>query len=241
MNRFCVIFFLWVFLSCSSDKIGIENTLEQYVKNEEVILDNVISCAASNEDENLVSVFLYPRNGISNIQYFETENALVDKDNFENYTLVEQELLDVFNGYLKKFDVMITAEKWVIVTFEEEGEINISNPIRLKQISKPTEFLPQNITVDNTLSMPAFSWRDGLYDDTKIYFQVISDVQNNLLSGTYTYEKMFTYYDLDNVVLNITRNTPPDLVNDDPYRFTLMGVSEDNWVNQFSIIDFKLK
>jgi len=95
--------------------------------------------------------------------------------------------------------------------------------------------------VDVSSSMPFFSWQDGLYDDTKIYFQVVSDAQRNLLSGTYTFDKMFTYYELDNVVLNITKNTPPVLSDGNPYEFTLMGVSEDNWVNQFSIIEFELK
>ena len=42
---------------------------------------------------------------------------------------------------------------------------------------------------------------------------------------------MFQYYKLDNVVLNVTRETPPALQLGMNYGFTLMGVSEDNWVN----------
>jgi len=53
------------------------------------------------------------------------------------------------------------------------------------------------------------------------------------LSGTYTFEQHFSYYVLDNVVLNITEETPPVLETATPYNFTLMGVSEDNWVNLF--------
>ena len=67
-----------------------------------------------------------------------------------------------------------------------------------------------------------------------IYFQVISDTDNNLISGTYTIEKNFTFYDLDNVVFNITDpNANPTLEPNKTYNFTLMGVSEDNWVNLF--------
>ena len=64
-----------------------------------------------------------------------------------------------------------------------------------------------------------------------IYFQVISDANNTLISGTYTIDKWFQYYNLANIVLNITIGTPPNLIPSDEYNFTLMGVSEDNWVN----------
>ena len=52
----------------------------------------------------------------------------------------------------------------------------------------------------------------------------------NLISGTYTYEPNFTFYDLSNVVLNITdTSSVPLLKENSTYTFTLMGVSEDNW------------
>ncbi|MCP4975978.1 MAG: hypothetical protein GY931_07420 [Maribacter sp.] len=241
MYRIYSFFIIFFFISCSTDQLSEEDTLSAILGFKEVVLDNVISCAASNKDDKLVSVFLYPRIGATNIQYFETSNDLVDKNDFDNYTLYKYPLTDVFNGYLKKFEVEPSNEKWVIVSYDEDGKTHLSNPIHLKQQSKPTEYLPQNIMVDASSGMPFFSWQDGLYEDTKIYFQVVSDAQHNLLSGTYTFEKMFTYYELDNVVLNITKNTPPVLSDGNPYKFTLMGVSEDNWVNQFSIIEFELK
>jgi len=40
---------------------------------------------------------------------------------------------------------------------------------------------------------------------------VITDETNELLSGTYTFETQFQYYLLDNVVLNITEETPQTL------------------------------
>jgi len=40
------------------------------------------------------------------------------------------------------------------------------------------------------------------------------------------------------VVLNVTRETPPDLILDQSYGFTLMGVSDDNWVNTFVQTEF---
>ncbi len=62
---------------------------------------SVIACAASKQDNNSVSfVFYYPEETATNIQYFETKNTSVDKDNFDLYTRVDLEREDVFNGYL---------------------------------------------------------------------------------------------------------------------------------------------
>lgn len=242
MYRFCSLIIALLILSCSTDALNGEETLNDALSAKRIVLDNVIACAASSKmDNNAISIFFYPRPGASNIQYFETEDTSVDKNNFDNYSPVIVPLTDVFNGYLKKFEISSDVEKWVIVSFDEAGQTHLSNPIRLKQNSKPTEHLPENISTDASSSMPNFSWQDGRYTDTKIYFQVISDANNNLLSGTYTYEKQFQYYSLDNVVLNITNETPPTLKSETSYGFTLMGVSEDNWVNLFSVVPFSIE
>jgi len=243
MFRFWPPIIALLILSCSTDAENIlAPTLDSAISSKEVVLDNVIACAASDiVDSNKISVFFYPRTGVTNIQYYETEDASVDKNNFDNYRPVEAAISDVFNGYLKKFDVITNVEKWVIVSFDEAGQTHLSNPIRLKQNSKPTEYLPENIAIDATSNMPNFSWQDGSHTDTKIYFQVVSDSGNNLLSGTYTFEKEFQYYSLNNVVLNITEGTPQALKNEASYNFTLMGVSEDNWVNLFSEVPFTVE
>tara|TARA_B110000037_G_scaffold188288_1_gene219533 strand:- start:56975 stop:57187 length:213 start_codon:yes stop_codon:yes gene_type:complete len=60
----------------------------------------------------------------------------------------------------------------------------------------------------------------------------VSDLEGNLISGTYTYEKNFTFYDLTNVVLNIKDVDPAlALQPNRTYRITMMAVSQDNWVN----------
>ncbi len=226
--------------SCSSDALQQEETLADWVEGKEIVVDNVIACAASNANDNFISVFFYPREGVTNIKYFETEDATFNKNDYYNYQQVEAPIRNVFNGYLKKFEVVVDSEKWVVVSFDEAGKTHLSNPIRLKHDTKPTEYVSNNIEIDTATNMPNFVWNDGQYDDTKIYFQVISDASRNLLSGTYTLEKNFSYYVLDNVVLNITKDTPPALLNDADYNFTLMGVSEDNWVNLFSEKQFQI-
>lgn len=241
MFRFCSPIIALLVLSCSTDSINEEETLNTSLANKEVVIDNVIACAGSNADDDLISVFFYPRPGTTNFRYFETEDATFDKNDFENYIPVEFPIRDVFNGFLRKFEVAAVNEKWVIVTFDEDGITHLSNPIRLKQNTKPTEYINENVAVDASSNMPNFSWQDGLFDDTKIYFHVVSDDTNNLFSATYTFERNFQYYNLDNVVLNVTPGIPPILISGSDYNFTLLAVSEDNWVNLFSEIPFQIE
>lgn len=232
------LFYSFLFLiSCSNDELEL-TTLATYLNTSDVVLDNVIACAASNETDDLVSVFLYPRPDASNIKYFEATSDTIDKNNFESYEPIDAPVSDVFNGFMKKFDVAIAEEKWVIVTFEEDNKIHVSNPIRIKNLSKPTEYTAANVNIQENSTTPLITWEDGLYDDNRIYFQVISDADNNLLSGTYTFDLFFRYYELDNVVLNITPSTPRNLQPNGMYGFTLLAVSEDNWVNLFAETKF---
>ena len=221
-----------VLMSCSKDNDDrVLNTLESYVFNKSFETGAVIACAASDADTNAVLTFYYPEEGASNIRFYETENAQVDKSDFSNYRQVSLQGEPFFNGYLEKFTQSSSNEKWIIVSFEFDNEIKLSNPIRSKQISKPTVW-NDAVTINQDVSkMPNFMWEDDAFGDNAIYFQVISDEQNNLLSGTYTYDNHFQYYNTTNVILNVTTQTPPTLIVGDDYNFTLMDVSEDNWVN----------
>jgi len=232
-----VLFIVALTLSCSKDELQ-ETSLASYLANREVVLEGVIACAASNQNDNLVSVFLYPRPGVTSIRYFAAPPGAMDKNNFDGYEPIAAPLLDVFNGFMKKFEVAIEEEKWVIVSFEEDNRVYLSNPIRIKNQTKPTEYLSSNVVIEQNTINPLIVWEDGTYDDTRIYFQVVSDVDENFISGTYTFDRSFTYYDLDNVVLNITPGTPPDLQFSTTYGFTLLAVSADNWVNLFSVKSF---
>ncbi|GAA3519644.1 hypothetical protein GCM10022393_37330 [Aquimarina addita] len=222
-------------LSCNTDNnLVIEESLDTLVRKHTIVMDNVIACASSTTTENTIIAYVYPRPETTDIRYYETTDIAVDKSDYQQYQQVLLEPEDVFNGYLKKMTRITPEEKWVIITFFENDTLHLSNPIRLKHLTKPTEFA-DTVTIDDTVAAhPVFSWQDGVYEDSTIYFQVVSDTDNSLLSGTYTIEKTFQYYVTDNVVLNITDNTPPDLTSSTPYTFTLMGVSEDNWVNLFT-------
>ena len=240
--RHLIILSVFVIYGCSVDKEIFNGTLQAAVEDQEIVLDNVIACAASNRIDGLTSVYLYPREGASNIRYFETRTPDSDKNDFIEYEEFEVSPQDIFNGYLKRIETRVDEGIWVIVSFEEEGMLHLSNPIRIKKDSKPTEYLPENVSVENNgTTIPTFTWSDGTYDDTVIYFQVVSGENNDLFSGTYTYERTFEYYDTSNIVLNVTRDPPPLLEFSSDYNFTLMGVSEDNWVNLFVELPFNLQ
>ncbi len=225
-------FCLFTVFSCHTDKDDdVLATLETYISSGSYELGAVIACAASDFETNDILIFYYPEAGATNIRLFETGSVDVDKLDFSKYTRQFIVAEPFFNGHLGKFTQSCSVEKWIVVTFELNGELKISNPIRTKQITKPTVW-NDNVDVDQTTSgMPNFIWEDNPVGDNAIYFQVISDDENNLLSGTYTYDNNFQYYNISNVVLNVTTQTPPSLIIGDNYNFTLMDVSLDNWVN----------
>ncbi|WP_299898191.1 hypothetical protein [uncultured Aquimarina sp.] len=233
-NNYIVCLLCCVLYACNSDEntIALNTSLATLVSSNDIEVDNVIACASGSEsDENSIIAYVYPRPEATDIRYYETSNIDVDKNDYSNYQRILIESTDFFNGYLRKFTRNTDEEKWVVITFFEEGKLHLSNPIRLKHKTKPTEFTSE-VNIDlATESMPVFSWQDGVFDDNAIYFQVVSDSDNELLSGTYTFEKQFQYYKTENVVLNITMGTPLPLEAISSYNFTLMGVSEDNWVN----------
>ena len=231
-------------ISCTKDKVFLApQNLQEYLNlNSGLIADEVIACAASDEFDTSISyIFYYPVVGATEIQYFETETTAVNEKDFSLYKRRNLPKEGVFNGYLERYVRNDVKEVWSIVTYKTNGKLHKSNPIRLKHQTKSTEWTDQ-VAIDFTQSTsPKFTWQDGVYKENAIYFQVISDIRNDLLSGTYTYDKWFQYYVLDNVVLNVTTEKPPTLKVGSEYNFTLMGVSLDNWVNLIIVKRFPIQ
>lgn len=242
INKLKYLLVLLLVCSCATDADDkVNTTLAAYIQDRPIEKGGVIACAASDMATGDILTFYYPKAGATNIRYYETKNTSVDGNDYLNYNLVLHPQSPVFNGYLGKFTHASSHEKWMIVTFELEGEIKISNPIRSKQITKKSVWNNQ-VTIDQSQSkMPRFSWANNPVGDNAIYFQVVTDAQNNLLSGTYTYDNHFQYYNTSNVVLNVTTQTPPELIVGNDYNFTLMDVSEDNWVNWVVEKTFKVE
>jgi hypothetical protein len=61
--------------------------------------------------------------------------------------------------------------------------------------------------------------------------QIFTQNDDVFLSGTFTTENTFQYYDEVNITDKIHTETPPNLILDDRYKFYLYGLSTDNWIN----------
>ncbi|MGI9552801.1 MAG: hypothetical protein ACR2MT_16475, partial [Aurantibacter sp.] len=169
MRRLIILLVLIVW-GCSVDKEIFNGTLQAVVEDNEIVLNNVIACAAGNVNNDRTNVFLYPRVGATNIRYFETRSLEADKDEFSEYEEFEVTPSNLFNGYLLRIETRVAEGKWVIVSFEEDGKVHLCNPIRIKKDSKPTEYLPDSVAVTNINTiMPRFEWSDGMHDDSIIY------------------------------------------------------------------------
>ena len=211
MKYIAVLTMMLVLLSCKEEVLLEERILADYIElNNSLEVADLVACAAGTENGFLgaadepTDVFFYPISGATDFRYFEAA-SVADSADFSKY--IQKDLNDepVFNGYLWKFNnKAFSGERMGIVTYKTPGKIHICTPIRLKTYLKPTEVNAAIVSINEMGVQPSFSWQDGNIKENVIYFQVISDLDNNLISGTYTVEKAFTFYDLSNVVFNIT-------------------------------------
>lgn len=234
-TKFLYIITLVFLIGCSENETTVvPSNLQEYInQNSQLQADEVIACAASDKDNASTSyIFYYPISGATDIRYFETDALVANDKDFSLYKEKALEIQDVFGGKIQRFVRREnTTETWCIVTYKTNGKLHKSNPIRLKQATKPTEWTDKVTITRTNPTEPIFTWQDGMIDENEIYFSVINDVNNQFISGVYTYEKNFQYYNLSNVVLNINTETPPNLVANTSYNYVMMGVSIDNWVN----------
>ncbi len=205
--------------------------------------DSLIACAASGQHGFLqeasnqpVSVIYLPVPESGETWYFETQGPVADKTDLSHYQQQTLETRPILNGFLRKFiHPGGSGETQGIVATVSNGKLFLSNEIAIKSADQPTDFNPGDISIDVTDPlMPGFEWQASVRGQDAIYFHVVSDAQNNLISGTYSLDRSFRFYDLSNVVLNINDTDPaPGLQSGEDYTFSVMAVSEDNWVNAF--------
>ena len=231
-----LIFISIVFISCKSDddiSSDVANTsLSNYLNGRMFTEDAVIACAASDENaSNSLNIYFYPEEGATNFRLYQTGVSNVNSNNFSKYSINNSLDTPLFGGTLRQFEIQASKEQWFIVTYEVNNTIKICTPIRTKNVLQPTIWSDEISITNNELMMPFFDWEVESLDNNAIFFEVVSKSDNTLLSGTYTFESEFQYYNLENVVLNITVNNPPQLIANEEYQITVMDVSEDNWVN----------
>lgn len=194
--------------------------------------DTLIAFAANAEANTaLTYIYYYPEIGATDIRYYETTGVTADKTDYSAYRRQSLGTEAVFGGKLQRFSRSGTTETWCLVTYTKDGKFHISEPILLKNVSKTTEY-SNDVTIEYKTNVePNFTWEDGTIDENVRYFQVISDEEDDFKSGTFTSDKFFQYYDESSFESTINLITPETLVEDDVYNFTMMAISEDNWVN----------
>lgn len=240
---------LLIFAGCDSTSPE-PATLDGYVASSALLFsDQLIACAGGGLADDIaqpsapISIYYYPVEGAGNFRYFETSSISEDPSDLSLYEEVSLDDQPLFNGYLRRFlNAPLTQEKWARVTYEAGDSLHVSNAIRLKYPVLPTTYDSSRVVVENNGPSPTFSWPNHDNPLDVIYFQIVSDSNDNLISGTYTFDKTFTFYDLDNVVLNIRDVSPaPSLDIGSSYKFTLMTVSSDNWVNLIAERNFAVE
>lgn len=241
MRNLIALIFVSFLMSCVSDDSESilfinEHILSEFISDKTFFENEVIACSASdNEVPDLINVYFYPEMGSKDFRLY--ESFAEDGKDFSKYQLVNLNPEPLFQGAMQVFKIR-TQGKWFVVTFELDSTIEISTPIRSKVFSQPTIW-SDVVTINQEESlMPVFSWDINSVENNAIFFQVIATEDLQFLSGTYTQENKFQYYNLNNVVLNVTQGTPPNLLKGETYVFTLMDVSLDNWVNEVIMTPF---
>lgn len=228
-------------LGCSKDDAPIDDTLQGFLDaSSGSRVQALIACALGGESavftsaSHPISILFLPEGNASNFRYYETDEVSIDHRDLSLYKRVSLNDVPVFGGFLRYFErEAISNERWGIVTYIKDRTIHYSTPIRIKYSEKPTEFNPSLLTFDQSEKLsPRFTWQDGRTPENAIYFHAITDGNGDLLSGTYTFDKTWQFYDLSNVVLNIRDVTPsPALLLNAQYQYHMLAVSLDNWVN----------
>ena len=238
-------------LACTKETVTPTESsgLQKYIEDNSSLTrgENVIACAAGNNTSFMgnpthpVAIFFYPDQTASDIRYYESSEFDIDIYDYNNYTLQSLDLEDVFNGRMKKYNrPPVSSERWGIVTYQTNGQIHISDPIRLLAGSWPTDEISQVINVTDNGTTPSFDWSGENEPGNVIYFSVVSDLSNEMISGIYTETKNWTYGDFSNVVLDVSPTPQPgaSLSPMTTYNYTLMGVSDENWVHTFGTAQF---
>jgi len=206
--------------------------------------DSLIACAFSGDHTFLpqgvgadVRVLSYSYFLEGEFLYFHSTDRVAASSDLSHYAYRRPlGARNVANGFFEVLPMVQPAAgtfERMIVARVIGPKIYLSNVIFIKGEDTLTATLRGALAVENASSgNPGFSWPTAPGDNV-IYFQLLTNGNDRVVSGTYTTEPGFTYYQTDNVVLNVSPGTPPASLpaSNGPYRMTVMGVGANNWVN----------
>lgn len=242
-----LISFLFAIGSCAKEpQVVPYSDLQLYLNAQSGQQDILIACATGESEHRIgtaahpVQIFFYPVEGAYDYRLYLSDETSNSAPENHTYYQVNYDIDSVFQGKLRRFNTPHQEGKWAIVTYNSPGKYHVSDPIKIKHDYESTYYIDSLVTINENGVHPAFNWTGENETNNIIYFEVVSDTLGNVVSATYTTDKFWTFYDLNNVVLNVHDVSPtPSLQPNQTYRFTLMGVSEDNWVHTVAIKQFQ--
>ena len=213
--------------------------------------DSLIACAFSGDhaflpaglgaDARILAYSYFPE---GEFFYFHSTDRTAPSDNLSHYVfrrpLGARSVADGFFEVLPMVQPAAGAFERVMVVRVIGGTAYLSNTIFLKGTDVRTASFSGQLDMTAAAGgNPSFAW-PGEPGDNVIYFQLLTDGNDRVVSGTYTTEPRFTFYETINVVLNVSPGTPPTSLpaSGGPYRMTVMGVGENNWVNFMRDVGF---
>jgi hypothetical protein len=207
--------------------------LKEYVAlNSEKEIDTLFAFAGNaNGNKQETYIYFYPIEAAYEYRYYETENAMADPTEFANYKRRNLSHIAQFGGKLRRFSNTSSDELWCLVTYLADGKLHMSPAIKTKNLTRTTVWSTNIEPTYPEVLKPVFTWSDTSFEESVQYFQVFTENDDVFLSGTFTTETTFQYYNESNVVDKIHTETPASLVIDDTYKFYVYGLSVDNWVN----------
>ena len=239
-----LIFSVLVLLGCTKDVVSVRSDLESYIEDyKHLDTDYLIACAGGNNasfmgsTETPISIFYYKVDGFEDVQIFETSDP--NYTDYSSYHKVDLSHENLFNGRMGRFlSPSISNLRYMIVTYVTDSKIHISEPIRIDAATFPTVDIANELTIQEDSIHPIFNWQNDNVNGNVIYFSLVSDSNDNFISGIYTEVKNWQFYDLTDVVLNVTPTSNPVLDPSSSYQYIHMGVDDNNWVRSFTSKSF---
>lgn len=228
-------------------------SLQSFISNNNLVeqLDSLIACAFSGDhaflpedlgaDVRILS-FSYFQEG--EFIYFHSTDRVSASGDLDHYTfrrpLGAGSVAEGFFEVLPMIQPAAGTFERMIVARVIGRTIYLSNPIFMRGADELTAAFPDALAIENEAQgTPTFTWPETPGNNA-IFFQLLTQSDGQVVSATYTIDPEFTYYQPDNVVLNVSPGTPPAALpaTGGPHRMTVMGVGDDNWVNFIRDTDF---
>lgn len=239
MNRERIYFFLIILVNISILSCSEESGIDAALKNLQNVIENQQHSknalqgfgVKQKNSANFSEIIFYSNHTDTDFKIYASDSININPNNFSEYTLINYtEILThpIDSHYV--YNLEGNTEKWVIVTEETTDNLLVSEPIKINITSSPTNYHNDLSISKRSLGRAKFDWLDKPDDLNKLFLEILENEDGEINSITYTKENTFTYFNLSNVVTNLSPTDPPQLIENNTYKITVMSIDENNWV-----------